>query len=83
LNSNPFKKYFIVFTYLQVHYSLAPQAFTVFDRDNSGKISKDELRSIVTGYGKMKLTEEDASEMLNSVDADGDGLIDYEVYLIV
>jgi len=55
------------------------KAFRVFDRDNSGKISAKEMRNIVTGYGHMKLTEKDADEMLKSVDADGDGLINYEV----
>lgn len=35
----------------------------------------------MTSYGKMKLTEVDADEMLNSADVDGDGLIDYEEFV--
>ncbi len=35
----------------------------------------------MTSYGKMKLTDVDADEMLNSADSDGDGLIDYEEFV--
>ncbi len=35
----------------------------------------------MTSYGKMKLTEEDADEMLSSTDVDGDGYVDYEEFV--
>ena len=57
------------------------EAFGVFDKDGSGKISRDELRKIVTCYGRMRLSEADADEMLSAADADGDGLIDYEEFV--
>ena len=35
----------------------------------------------MTSYGKMKLTEEDADEMLEACDFDGDGQINYEEFV--
>ena len=51
-------------------------AFRVFDRDDSGKISKAELRHVMTNLGE-KLTDEEAEEMMKEADIDGDGEIDY------
>ena len=34
----------------------------------------------MTSYGKMKLTEADADEMLDAADFDGDGQINYEEF---
>ncbi len=56
-------------------------AFKTFDKDGSGKISKDELKNVVTSYGKMKMTDEDAEDMLRAADFDGDGLINYEEFV--
>ena len=39
------------------------------------------FRNILTSYGKMKLSEEDAEELLTVVDADGDDLLDYEEFV--
>ena len=39
------------------------------------------FRTVVTSYGSMKLSAEDADEMLSSADFDGDGLIDYEEFV--
>ena len=36
---------------------------------------------MVTSYGQMKLSDEDAEEMLDAADADGDDLIDYEEFV--
>ena len=38
-------------------------------------------RNVMTSYGKMKLTEEDADEMLEACDFDGDGQINYEEFV--
>ena len=38
-------------------------------------------RNVMTSYGKMKLTEEDADEMLDAADFDGDGQINYEEFV--
>ena len=38
-------------------------------------------RAVVTSYGKMKLTEAEADEMIRAADVDGDGQIDYEEFV--
>lgn len=49
------------------------EAFKVFDKDGSGKISAEELRSIMTDLGE-KLTDGDVDEMIREADKDGDGV---------
>ncbi len=39
------------------------------------------FRAVVTSYGKMKLTDEEANEMIRSADVDGDGQINYEEFV--
>ena len=53
------------------------QAFNVFDKDGTGKISAAELRHVMSNLGE-KLTEEEVDEMLREADVDGDGEINYE-----
>ncbi|KAL4238029.1 hypothetical protein ACF0H5_002740 [Mactra antiquata] len=55
------------------------EAFKVFDKDNKGFLTVDELRHIMTNLGE-KLTDEEVDEMLSIVDADGNGEIDYEEF---
>jgi ribosomal protein L12E/L44/L45/RPP1/RPP2 len=38
-------------------------------------------RAVVTSYGKMKLTESEADEMIRAADVDGDGHINYEEFV--
>jgi len=52
-------------------------AFKVFDRDNSGTISSDELRLVMKQLGE-NLTDQEIDEMLHEADKDGNGLIDCE-----
>merc|ERR1712080_121110 len=56
-------------------------AFRVFDRDESGKISAEELRSVVKKYGRMRMSSMEAEEMLKTADIDADGLISYEEFV--
>ena len=49
----------------------------VFDKEAKGYLTVDELRHIMTNLGE-KLGDEEVDEMLAIVDADGNGLIDYE-----
>ena len=51
------------------------RAFQVFDRDNSGTISTDELRDVLKSIGE-NLTEAELDEMMRQVDVDGNGTID-------
>ncbi|KAL4238030.1 hypothetical protein ACF0H5_002741 [Mactra antiquata] len=55
------------------------EAFKVFDKDNKGYLTVDELRHIMTNLGE-KLGDEEVDEMLMIVDADGNGMIDYEEF---
>lgn len=57
-------------------------AFQVFDKDNSGTISSDELKQVMSALSPG-LTEEDLEEMVKEVDQDGDGEVSFEgVYLL-
>lgn len=56
------------------------EAFKMFDADGSGKISSDELRTVMTTLGE-KLSEEEADAMIKEADVDGDGNIDYREFV--
>lgn len=52
------------------------EAFKVFDRDNNGFISAQELRLVMANLGE-KLTDEEVEEMIKEADMNGDGQVDY------
>lgn len=52
------------------------RAFEHFDADNSGYITKNELIEALTGYGEVDNLE----AILEDVDKDQDGNIDYEEF---
>ncbi|KAK4141013.1 uncharacterized protein C8A04DRAFT_31449 [Dichotomopilus funicola] len=54
-------------------------AFRVFDKDNSGTISSDELRSVLKSLGE-NLTDAELEEMIQMADSDGNGTIDYREF---
>jgi len=54
------------------------KAFEHFDTDNSGYITKDELKEGLKLYGN---TDKDIEEILAAVDKDNDGKIDYEEFV--
>lgn len=56
------------------------EAFKVFDKDGSGKISAEELRQVMTSLGE-KLTDKEVDEMMKEADTNGDGEIDYEEFI--
>ncbi len=53
-------------------------AFSVFDEDSSGKITTDELNRVMSQFG---LTEKELEEMIQEVDRDGDGSIDFDEFV--
>lgn len=57
-------------------------AFKMFDKDGSGKISIDEMKQAL-GAGLDGQTEEEEEwiELINEVDIDGDGEIDFEEFI--
>ncbi|KAD5960383.1 hypothetical protein E3N88_11855 [Mikania micrantha] len=56
------------------------EAFRVFDNDQSGFISAEELRHVMMNLGE-KLTDEEVDEMIREADVDGDGQINYEEFV--
>ncbi len=58
------------------------QAFLMFDRDNSGKIDASEVRQLLGGDEyKDQISTDQVDTMINEVDENGDGEIDFEEFL--
>ncbi|CAN1131853.1 Calmodulin-like protein 8 [Linum perenne] len=55
------------------------EAFKVFDRDQDGFISPNELREVMMDLGE-KLTEAEAEQMIREADSDGDGKVNYDEF---
>ena len=53
------------------------EAFAVFDKDNKGYLTHDELRFAMINRGNP-MTEEEVQEMIDEADADKDGKVDYK-----
>lgn len=53
-------------------------AFKMFDKDDSGCISKDEVKESLLKVGKF--TEDDINEIIGQVDENGDGEISFEEF---
>ncbi|XP_074576142.1 putative calmodulin-like protein 2 [Curcuma longa] len=51
------------------------EAFAVFDADGDGKISAEELRSVLATLGDEACSLEDCRLMIHGVDTDGDGFV--------
>lgn len=49
------------------------EAFKVFDKDGSGKISAEELRQVMHNLGE-KLSDEEIEDMIREADTNGDGV---------
>jgi calcium-binding protein CML len=62
-----------------VEKELLHEAFRVFDEDANGYISAEELYRVLTSLsgGSHQPTMEECKNMICSVDADGDGLVDF------
>jgi len=56
------------------------KAFQFFDKDSSGYITTDELEEALKGVGG---TQESIREVLEEVDKDGDGRIDYDEFCVM
>jgi len=53
------------------------EAFRVFDKANTGHISREELRYVMTNIN-CQLTEVEIEELISDADHDQDGQISYE-----
>jgi len=54
------------------------KAFALFDTDNSGELSLDELKAILCRPTKKSLTERQVARVLKKCDMDGDGTLNME-----
>nr|XP_002160750.3 calmodulin-A isoform X1 [Hydra vulgaris] len=55
-------------------------AFALFDKDNDGAISSKELGAVMKSLGQNP-TEAELQDMVNEVDTDGNGTIDFSEFL--
>ena len=55
------------------------KAFTMFDKDNSGKISSKELK-LVLKVGNERCDEKIWNELIYEIDSDGDGEISFQEF---
>ncbi|WOL14330.1 calmodulin-like protein 3 [Canna indica] len=57
------------------------EAFEVFDQNGDGFITVEELRSVLASFGiKQGRTTEDCKRMISTVDADGNGMVDFKEF---
>ena len=54
----------------------------IFDKDDDGLISVEELRHIMLSFGE-KMSEKELDEMISEANCDKDGHIDYEDFVLV
>merc|ERR1711894_66450 len=56
------------------------EAFSLFDKDGDGTITTKELGTVMRSLGQNP-TEQELQDMINEVDADGNGTIDFPEFL--
>jgi len=56
------------------------KAFSEFDQNSDGYISKEELLNVVTNFGHV-IANEELDNMIKLADSDGNGLIDFKEFL--
>ena len=56
------------------------EAFAIFDKNNDGSISAQELGEVMRSMGQTP-TDAELQQMINEVDADGNGTIDFAEFV--
>merc|ERR1712039_334838 len=59
---------------------MGKEAFSLFDKDGDGTITTKELGTVMRSLGQNP-TEAELQDMINEVDADGNGTIDFPEFL--
>jgi calmodulin len=57
------------------------ECFKMFDKDNNGVVSREELRGILVATLAENCTEKDVDEMMDMADTNKDGLIQYQEFV--
>ena len=55
--------------------------FDHWDKDQKGYISKEELKTVLQNRISSNISEDEVTKMMESVDNDGDGKVDFEEFL--
>ena len=58
------------------------QAFKLFDKDNSGFIDANELRTVMKQFG-TELSESEVADLMHEVDDNSNGEIDMKEFMIL
>lgn len=56
------------------------EAFALFDKDNDGCITSKELMTVMNGL-RLQITEQEIADLINNVDVDGSGTVDFNEFL--
>ena len=67
-------------TYSLMSYAIWQEAFRFYDKEKAGNISTEALKEILRELDS-KLTEEDLSNIIEEVDEDGSGTLDFDEFM--
>ena len=66
--------------YLQKKKNEYLEAFKIFDKNNDGLITQDELKQLLNNIGQ-KPSDSEIQDMINEIDIDGDGKINFDNFI--
>lgn len=56
------------------------EAFSLFDKDNDGCITANEIKLVMKGL-RLETSDQEILDMINNVDVDGNGSVDFDEFL--